>query len=142
MINTQKTTSRNETLFFIALMIIVELTVYANSLQGEFVLDDEILIQNNASIKILAYTKSIFTQNICTHEGRNYFFFRPLQLFSYMLDYQLWELNPFGFHLTNVLLHILTALVLYYFIYFLFLCKQISKFFFSSFFNYFSISYF
>lgn len=33
----------------------------------------------------------------------------PLTYLSYALDYQFWELNPFGYHLTNVLLHAINA---------------------------------
>ncbi|MDA8430896.1 MAG: hypothetical protein M0T70_16700 [Geobacteraceae bacterium] len=39
--------------------------------------------------------------------------YAPLQIVSYMLDYQLWGLRPLGFLLTNVWLHLLSALLLY-----------------------------
>ncbi len=40
-------------------------------------------------------------------------FYRPVSSLSYSLDYFLWGLNPFGYHLTNLILHVLvTALVL------------------------------
>lgn len=35
--------------------------------------------------------------------------FLPLHLLSYMVDYSLWGLNPFGYHLQSVLLHALNA---------------------------------
>ncbi|MCX5794431.1 MAG: tetratricopeptide repeat protein [Elusimicrobia bacterium] len=41
---------------------------------------------------------------------RNYV---PLTWISWALDYQLWGMNPFGFHLTNLLLHGLNAVVFY-----------------------------
>src|SRR5215469_675534 len=37
----------------------------------------------------------------------------PLTWLSFSLDYALWGLNPFGYHLTNLLLHVTTALLLY-----------------------------
>jgi tetratricopeptide (TPR) repeat protein len=40
-------------------------------------------------------------------------FYHPLTMLSLMLDYQFWGLNPLGYHLTNVLLHALTAAVLF-----------------------------
>jgi tetratricopeptide (TPR) repeat protein len=40
----------------------------------------------------------------------NYF---PLQILSYGLDYQIWHLHPFGYHLHNVVLHILNAVLVY-----------------------------
>jgi protein O-mannosyl-transferase len=38
---------------------------------------------------------------------------RPLINFSYAVDYALWGLNPFGFHLTNLLLHVLNVMLLF-----------------------------
>lgn len=38
-------------------------------------------------------------------------FYRPLGQLTIVLDYLLWDLNPFGFHLTNVLLHVLCTLL-------------------------------
>src|SRR5437868_14630154 len=32
-------------------------------------------------------------------------FFRPLFVWSYILDSRLWNQNPLGYHLTNTLLH-------------------------------------
>ncbi len=43
-------------------------------------------------------------------------FFRPLFVLSLKLDHLVWGLNPFGFHLTNLLLHILNALLVYRFL--------------------------
>ena len=40
-------------------------------------------------------------------------YFRPLSVFTFLADLRLWGLNPFPFHLTNLLLHLLnTALVM------------------------------
>ncbi|HEV2706918.1 MAG TPA: hypothetical protein VGV59_13395 [Pyrinomonadaceae bacterium] len=40
-------------------------------------------------------------------------FFRPVFILSYYLDAVLWGRNPFGFHLTNLLLHVLNSLLVY-----------------------------
>ncbi len=34
-------------------------------------------------------------------------------MLTYALDYQLWDLEPFGFHLTSTLLHALAAVLLF-----------------------------
>jgi len=39
--------------------------------------------------------------------------FKPLVCFNYAVDYSLWSLNPFGFHLSNLLLHCLNSLLLF-----------------------------
>jgi hypothetical protein len=40
-------------------------------------------------------------------------FFRPVFILSYYLDGALWGRNPFGFHLTNLLLHVLDSFLVY-----------------------------
>src|SRR4030095_9619717 len=37
-------------------------------------------------------------------------FYRPISTLSYSLDYSIWGLNPFGYHLTDLILHILVSL--------------------------------
>jgi len=39
---------------------------------------------------------------------------QPLVFISYMIDWQFWGLNPMGYHLTNLLQHTATTLLLYY----------------------------
>ncbi len=46
-------------------------------------------------------------------------FYRPLASMSYALDYVIWGLNPFGYHLTNLILHVLVTLSVAYLIRFL-----------------------
>jgi len=37
----------------------------------------------------------------------------PLTIFSYSVDYRLWGMEPFGYHLTNLLWHLLNVLLVY-----------------------------
>src|SRR6185369_5754008 len=40
--------------------------------------------------------------------------YQPLTWLSFALDFQLWELDPFGYHLTSLLIHCVNALLLYF----------------------------
>jgi protein O-mannosyl-transferase len=40
--------------------------------------------------------------------------YRPVQTVSYIFDYLLWNKNPFGYHLSNVVWHVLSGILLYY----------------------------
>jgi len=42
-------------------------------------------------------------------------YYRPVQMISYMMDFSLWRFDPVGYHLTNVILHILVSLSVYFF---------------------------
>ncbi len=43
-----------------------------------------------------------------------YPFFRPIVIASYRIDYNLWGDDSFGFHLTNIVLHSINSLLLYF----------------------------
>ena len=89
--------------------------VYIGSLNGRFIWDDNHLVKNNTYIRDLSCLPNAFTESLAGSSGDLYIAYRPLQILTYMFDYFLWGLNHFGFHLTNVLLHILAALAVYCF---------------------------
>lgn len=41
-------------------------------------------------------------------------YYDPVYVLSYVIDYQLWGMNPAGFHLGNLVLHTLNALLVFY----------------------------
>ncbi|MFH1867418.1 MAG: tetratricopeptide repeat protein [Candidatus Omnitrophota bacterium] len=98
------------------IIIILGFSVYANSLGGEFLWDDDWLVENNIHIRNFSQPLSIFTENKWTDTARRFHFYRPLQIFSYMLDYSIWKFDVRGYHLTNILLHTLAALLIYFLI--------------------------
>jgi len=92
------------------------IAVYINSLINNFVWDDVFIIINNDFIKGVKLIKEIFLKPTFYFAYSDYVYYRPLQSLSNMLDYHIWGLNPFGFHLTNLLLHICAAILVYFFI--------------------------
>ena len=111
--------------FAIALIILITLLAYANSLNNSFVLDDTHTILNNNFIKSWKNFPAIFTRsyltpfknNIIDHSlGAQETSYRPVVTVSYFIDYAIWGLEPFGYHLTNLFLHIFNAILFYYFI--------------------------
>ena len=45
--------------------------------------------------------------------------YQPLTILSYALDHHFYKLNPLGYHLTNLILHLLNSLLVFYLIYLL-----------------------
>ena len=78
--------------------------VYVNSLDGKFVWDDRMLIVGNPQVKSWDYVDQISSRDFFHGQQIEvvYGYYRPLTTLSYVLDYEVWGLNPFGFHLTNV----------------------------------------
>lgn len=88
------------------LLVITGCALYFNSLKNDFIWDDEFLILHNPFLQSFSHIKDFFTHNLGYASGNRSLYYRPLQETSYAVDYHFWSLNPFGYHLTNMLIHI------------------------------------
>ncbi len=78
-----------------------------------FAWDDRPLIVENRLVKDPGSLGTLLTTGFWEAGDRHdrfRSFFRPLVSLSYAIDYALWGLRPAGFHLTNLLLHLLCCL--------------------------------
>jgi protein O-mannosyl-transferase len=91
-------------------LLLAGLAVYANSLNAPFVFDDRNAIQDNPTIRHLGNLAEIFSPPRDHVSGA---MARPLVNASLALNYALGGLNPWGYHLLNLLLHLLSALTLF-----------------------------
>ena len=82
--------------------------VYSNTLNNGFVWDDHILFIGNDFYKSFSFFK-------ITQIWGNGVEFLPLRDLSYMIDYALWDEIPYGWHLTNLFIFLLTIFVVYFF---------------------------
>ncbi len=93
---------------FVVLLIICAacLLAYSNCLTNPFIWDDNALVVKNTLIRSGQNLGASFTNDLYlgTNSGSN--FYRPLQTLSYIFDYHFWQLNSFGYHLTNIILQI------------------------------------
>lgn len=101
------------------LLFIFCIAAYYHSLSYDFVFDDISLVVDNPYIKNPLYLSKVFQKDLWdfAYEGNKPNYYRPLQTLSFMLDYRLWRLNSFGYHLTNVFIHFLNALLFFLFVY-------------------------
>jgi len=97
----------------VVLITFASLGIYLNSLGGEFLWDDIHFIKNNVYLQNWSYLKEIFSGNVAAGSGVNYPYYRPLATLTYLIDHSLWGLNVRGYHLSNILFHILAAICLY-----------------------------
>jgi tetratricopeptide (TPR) repeat protein len=75
---------------------------YWPALTGQFVWDDDILLTNNALVKA---SDGLYRMWFTT-EAIDYW---PLTGTSFWIEWRLWGMNPFGYHVTNLLLHLASA---------------------------------
>lgn len=96
----------------IVLIFIFALLTYRNSLKNSFVYDDWELIVENNFIKNWKNVERILTREyFALARERSY---RPLCTLSFFLDYLVWKLNPYGWHLTNIFFHTANAILIYF----------------------------
>ena len=92
-------------------LTVVTLAVYWQVNQFDFVnIDDEIYVTQNSRVQS-GITLDGFRWTFFTTYAQ---FWHPLTWLSLMFDYQLYGLNAGGYHLTNIILHILSALLLFW----------------------------
>jgi tetratricopeptide (TPR) repeat protein len=104
--------TKDNFLKYYILLAVIAFAVYANSLSNDFVFDDESVVLGDPTITQLSSIPEYFTGQAGFHKviGRYY---RPVVSSSYALDYALWGINPFGFHLTNVIIHVINTLLVF-----------------------------
>lgn len=95
---------------------------YLNSLRNTFVYDDYITITNNHFIRDWRYLSAFFSQKYFVVSGE--LTYRPIVTLSYFLEYALWQLKPWGYHLTNIIIHTLNVYLVYCMAYRLFYNRQ------------------
>ena len=84
--------------------------VYLNSFNNAFVWDDLNNIVNNKQLEGTVRLTDIFLKSPAPPAQ----FYRPIPFISIAIDHLLWGKEPFGYHLTNFLLHLFNAIFVFY----------------------------
>jgi tetratricopeptide (TPR) repeat protein len=96
--------------FLPAIVALVTFAAFSPALRGDFVnWDDDLNFLNNPQYRGLGIEQLrwMWTSSFSGH-------YHPLTWMTLGLDYALWRMNPFGYHLTNLLLHAANAVLLYF----------------------------
>lgn len=104
------------------LITVLPALAYLNSLGNTFVYDDYVTITNNHFIREWRYLPAFFNQKYFVISGE--LTYRPIVTLSYFLEYALWQLRPWGYHLTNIIIHTLNVYLVYCMAYRLFYNRQ------------------
>ncbi|HEX7517154.1 MAG TPA: tetratricopeptide repeat protein [Chthoniobacterales bacterium] len=94
------------------LLVLFGAGVHMPALQGQLIWDDLYLTQDNPFIKspllvLEAFRHYLFPDSYAGH-------YRPLQNISYIFDYLIWNTDSYGYHLSNVLWHVGSGILLYF----------------------------
>ncbi len=114
-IGDQWTSKSQVTAWPIAVLLLLSVLPYVNTLQNGFVYDDNNEVLTNPYIRSFARVGDIFSTRILAHLGArgetNYY--RPISIFGFLICYKLFGLLPYGFHLASLLLNALIVCVVF-----------------------------
>ncbi|MCA9033923.1 MAG: hypothetical protein KDA91_02275 [Planctomycetaceae bacterium] len=90
-------------------LVFISVFIFAPTLSFDFVnWDDPAYIWHNELIRSWSPSNlfDIATQTVT----RNY---APITVFSFLMDFTVWQMNPFGYHATSLVLHTLNGLLVF-----------------------------
>ncbi len=97
------------------LVLAVVILSYFNALSNGFVYDDVPLVEINPWIEDWHYVPTIFTTGYWSSTGSDAGgLYRPLTIFSYLVEHVIGGHGPLLFHLDNILLHFLCCVLVYF----------------------------
>jgi tetratricopeptide (TPR) repeat protein len=106
------TDSQKTLLYRSTLITIILVAVYYSTFTNRFVWDDLDVIVKNRLLESFSNLPKLFFYEDRTGDGLTGYY-RPVTYISFLLDRSVWGLNPVGFNITNLILHI-TAVLLFY----------------------------
>jgi len=97
---------------FLAILIAAGFFVYSNTFNSPFVFDDIETITKNRFIRMVEFSGRSIGDAAFGGYARN----RPIPMVSFALNYYFGQYNAIGYHLINIIIHIVNALLLYAFL--------------------------
>ena len=111
MLNNTDVGLKKRILIVCIVLTVFTLAVYWQVNQFDFInLDDDVYVTANSHIKLGISPDGLRWAFTTTYAE----FWQPLMWLSLMLDYQVFGLNAGGYHMTNLLLHIMSSLLLFW----------------------------
>ena len=89
-----------------AVIVVVTVIAYLPSMRGGFIWDDNDYVTDNTNLRSAEGLVRLWEPG----NTRQYY---PIVFTSFWVEYHLWELNPLGYHITNVIGHIVSALLIW-----------------------------
>ncbi|MBI5970279.1 MAG: tetratricopeptide repeat protein [Deltaproteobacteria bacterium] len=93
--------ARKKNLFIILALFIIGFAIYSNVLLAPFIYDDEMYVLNNVNLRALGNFLAVPWNRYLTY-------------LTFALNYAIGGYNSFDFHLTNIIIHVLNSIWLYY----------------------------
>jgi len=98
-----------------ALLVSAVTLLYGPTLTYDFVTYDDydLIVRNADFLGDPGNLAAAFTSHVFSERREEGVYYRPVLLLTYFADYAIWGLNPMGYHLMNVIYHMLAVLCLF-----------------------------
>ncbi|MBM4054382.1 MAG: tetratricopeptide repeat protein [Planctomycetes bacterium] len=96
---------------FCIFLLFLTFCVFLNAIPNGFVYDDISVIEENYFIKSFHNFPKIFSSEY--FQLANELSYRPFVTFIYFTDYAAWGINPFGYHVSNIIIHAFNTVLFY-----------------------------
>lgn len=100
--------------------LLAAVAVFADSLHGDFILDDRFMIEDNPRVHSWRFLPDYFTEGVWHNSGLSdlsevrALYYRPLHLVLICLGHAAFGLNTFGYHVVNLLLFLANVALVYF----------------------------
>lgn len=94
-------------LWGLAIMVFATLAIYSPAFKAGFIWDDDDYVTRNETLRSLNGLGRIWFDLGATPQ------YYPLVHTSFWMEYHLWGLHPSGYHIVNIIIHILNALLIW-----------------------------
>ena len=93
-------------------LVVFALLIYSNTLEGLFVFDDKLRIEENSSIRITEPSAKTLLEAVSgKHSAQS-----PFGNLTFALNYYLHRYSVVGYHIVNITIHLLTGIALFFLI--------------------------
>ena len=93
---------------FVLVLVTIGLLIYSNTFNSPFHFDDLSYVQNNEGIRSLTDIGSIWEMPGC--KGRF------VGIYSFAINYYFHKLDTFGYHFLNLIIHVVSAILVWWFV--------------------------
>ncbi|UCH34963.1 MAG: tetratricopeptide repeat protein [Armatimonadota bacterium] len=91
-------------------LLVLAGAAFLPALSGDFVWEDRPLVVDSGLIRSPGDILAVFNRSFLSARPNSY---HPLATLTYLTDFQVWRVNPVGYHTTNLTLHLIATLLVY-----------------------------
>ncbi len=113
--NLEIPTGNARTQLLLALVLLVTGLAYIQSVNFQFTYDDEPQIVQNPRVHSAYFIPNYFRENVWAQEGEHGNYFRPVFLLALLLQYKLFGVHVWGWHLVSIAFHLLATWLVFFF---------------------------